>query len=449
MLLNSWLTGLRRFLSQNPRNARRRVTSQRRGVVGAAFRSSHIESLEDRLLLSGVQTFQDNWGAQTTSNADGTTLDFSAVTGGLEFSVQGDVVTVAYADANRTDRLTFNAHGQNYSLIGSKASDRFVISDNSQLALIDSQQGHDTVRFDQTIGLTRTGDSTTATRLDNSTFTFTDAEILTGRVSLGSAIRSEVDQSFQTWTNIASSFVESELLSAKTPFLDVSLAEGLGRGFASSVPATLNDAKAYAKNLLTVETSSLNTFTDLGALASGLETAFNAATSGNPFTVTAGIYDWSELRFDVSFDAAKTFTFAPSLSPAIQSALGAAGIALSAISNLDVQTRLGGSLEVGIRLDGLSAFNATTGITDRGFLRVQPISVEVDSHFANLTASAGLSAQEFGSAATVSIVNGVVDLNARAQMSLDPATADGPWRRWQQRQHCVSRHLVLSMHGCR
>ena len=260
-------------------------------------------------MLSGVQTFQDDWGTLSTSNVEGTTLDFSAVTGGLEFSVQGNMVTVVYADANRTDRLTFNANGQNYSLSGSKASDRFLITDNSQLTQIDGRESSDTVRFDETIGLTRTGNSTTATRADNSTFTLTEAEDLTGRVSLGTAIRSEVDQALEKWTTIANSFVESELLSAKIPFLDVSLAEGLGRGFASSVPATLSDAKAYAKNLLTVETSSLNTYTDLGALASGLETALNAATSGNPFTVTAGIHDWSELRFDVSFDAARSPSF--------------------------------------------------------------------------------------------------------------------------------------------
>ena len=215
MPLKSWLAGLRRLVLQNPRNAVRRSTAQRRKAAGHPFRSRQAELLEVRLLLSGVQTFQDDWGTLSTSDTEGTTLDFSAVTGGMEFSIQGDLVTVVYADANRTDRLTFNANGQNYSLVGSKASDRFLISDNSQLTLIDGRESDDTVRFDQTIGLTRSGNSTTATRGDNSTFTLSEAENLTGRVSLGTAIRSEVDQAFEKWTSVANSFVESELLSAR------------------------------------------------------------------------------------------------------------------------------------------------------------------------------------------------------------------------------------------
>ena len=218
------------------------------------------------------------------------------------------------------------------------------------------------------------------------------------------------------------------MLATKIPFLDRSLVEVLGQGFAGSVPATIAAAKNYATDLLTIDTATLNGLTDLGALASGLQSQFNSAAAGSPFRVTAGIHDWSELRLEISFDAARSFALAPSLSGEVTAALASAGFELSAFSNLNVQTRLGGSLEVGIRLDGLNSVNGVAGLADRGFLRVNPLTVSVDTQATNLTASAGLSAQVFGSAATVNVVGGTVNLQARAELSLDPNAADGSGR---------------------
>ena len=243
-------------------------------------------------------------------------------------------------------------------------------------------------------------------------------------------MRGEINQAFDRWTGVATEFVQGEVLSAQIPFLNVSLAQALNRGFdaaAVTVPSPAA-AQSYALDLLTIQTAPLGGLGDLGALASALESQFNAVKSGSPFTVTAGIHDWSELRFDVSFDASRSFAFAQSLSPEITAALGAAGIELSAFSNLDVRTRLGGSVEVGIRLDGLTALNGASGFADRGFLRVHPLSFEVDSNFSGLTVAAGLSAQVFGSPATVNVVNGTVSLDARAELSRDPNGADGSGR---------------------
>jgi len=119
--------------------------------------------------LLSVQSFSDSWGTLTRSSGDGTTLDFSAVTGDLVFTINGDTLLVAYADAQRTDLLTYHADGLNYSIVGSRASDQFLALDDRQLTSIDGRAGDDTIRFDMTTGVTRSGVTTTATRNDNST----------------------------------------------------------------------------------------------------------------------------------------------------------------------------------------------------------------------------------------------------------------------------------------
>ncbi len=290
--------------------AHRASKGSRRGSkrrTGGTERVKHrrltLETLEPRQLLAGDMRFGDSWGTLARSSSDGTTLDFSAVTGGLAFTINGDTVTVAYADQNRADRLTYTAAGKNYSIIGSQGNDQFLAVNDRQLTSLDGGAGADTVRFDSTIGLARTGATTTATRSDNSSFTLANIEDFTGHVSLGPAIRGEINQALDKWTGVATEFVQSELLAANIPVLKISLVEGLGQGFAASVPTTLAAAKTYATELLTVDTASLTGLTDLGALASSLQNQFNSVTSGTPFTVTAGIHDWSELRIDVSFGA--------------------------------------------------------------------------------------------------------------------------------------------------
>ncbi len=432
MRFKNWLLDLPRRVRHPFSRKRQRVLSRQSQMPVNSRSATYVEALEQRSLLSGVQTFGDGFGALVRSNSgDGTTtLDFSAVTGGLVVTVSGDNLTVSYADSNRSDLLMYSAGGQGYEIIGSQGSDQFLVVGDGQLTSIDAGPGKDSIRFDSTTGVARSGADTIATRGDSSTFTLTGIESLTGHVSLGSALRGEINQAFDRWTGVATEFVQSEVLSAKIPFLNVSLAQALNRGFdatAVTVPS-LADAKSYALDLLTIQTAPLAGFANLGALASGLESLFNSVTSGSPFTVTAGIHDWSELRFDVSFDASRSFAFAPTLSPEITAALGAAGIELSAFSNLDVRTRLGGSVEVGIRLDELTTLDGASGFADRGFLRLHPLSVEVDSNFENLSVAAGLSAQVFGSAATVNVVNGTVNLDACAELSLDPNGADGSGR---------------------
>lgn len=373
-------------------------------------------------------TFSDDWGVLTRSNSDGTTLDFSAVTGELTFVADGDVVTVAYADPNRTDLLTYSANGKSYSILGSRGNDQFLVFDDSRLMSIDGKAGDDTVQFDRTVGLAGNSTTTTATRNDASTFTLSGTESFTGRVSLGPAIRGEIDEALHKWAGVATEFVQSELLSARIPFLDLSLVEGLGQGFAQTVPNTLDAAKTYATDLLTVNTGLLNGLTDLGALASGIQTQFNSIAPGNPFQVTAGIYDRSELRLEISFDASQSFEYAPSLSSEVTAALASAGIELSAFSNLNIHARLGGSVQAGIRLDGLTSIVDAPSFAGQGFVRVNPLTFEMDANVTDLSAKAGLAARVFGSAATVSVTGGTASLQAQAVLSLDPNLTDGSGR---------------------
>lgn len=374
--------------------------------------------------LLGGTVFGDGWGAgQTRSSSDGTTLDFSAVTGDLVFLIDGATVTVNYADPNRTDSLTYTAT-EPYTIIGSQGSDRFQIADDSLLTSIDGQMGDDTVAFTATTGLAGDVSITTATRGDHTAFTLSNIETFAGSISLGAGIRGEINQAIEGWATVVTEFVQSELLATRIPLLDISLVEVLGRGFSVNPLDDLDAAKAYATSLLTFDSTALDGLADLGAIAGVLQDQLNSAVSGELFTVSASLQQWSELHLDVSFAASQSFQFAPAISSDVTTALAAAGISLSAFSQLDLTASLGGSVQFGIDLAGITDFDAGS-FADRGFLRIDPLTFAVDLDASNITAAAGLSAQVFGSAATVNITDGTARLNARAALSLDPTGADG------------------------
>ncbi len=131
------------------------------------------------MLLSGVQTFEDGFGSLHRDSGDGTTLDFSAVTGSLVFTISGDSVTVSYADTSHSDSLTYSADGQDYAIVGSQDSDQFSAANDGQLASIDGGAGDDTIRFDSTTGAVSFGADTIVTRGDSSTYSLTGIENFT------------------------------------------------------------------------------------------------------------------------------------------------------------------------------------------------------------------------------------------------------------------------------
>ena len=128
------------------------------------------------MLLSGVQTFGDSFGSLQRSSGDGTTLDFSAVTGSLVFTISGDSVTVSYADTNHADLLTYSADGQDYAIVGSQGSDDFFVVNDGQLESINGAAGDDTIRFDSTTGVVPTGSATIVTRSNSSPYSVTGIE---------------------------------------------------------------------------------------------------------------------------------------------------------------------------------------------------------------------------------------------------------------------------------
>ncbi|HND53377.1 MAG TPA: pentapeptide repeat-containing protein, partial [Pirellulaceae bacterium] len=337
-------------------------------------------------------------------------------------------VTVGYLDSNRGASLTYDAAGQSYSILGSRASDKFVILDDSRTTSIDGGEGEDLIRFGSTVAATHSGATTTAIRADLSTFAMTNVENMTGQVSLGAGLRNEIVEAVGKWNSVATQFIAGESAAARIPFLGLSLVEAFGRGFSATPPVDVAAAKSFAADLFTLDASSITGLFDLAALSSQLQTQFDASSPGSPFRVTAGIYDWSELRVDVAFDASRTFESTPSPSDADASALTAAGFELSAMSDVTVEARVDGSLQFGIRLDGLNTLSGASGFADRGFLRVNPLTVSVDIDATDLSASVGLSGQVFGTAANITIVDGAVSLRAKTEFSLDSASADGSGR---------------------
>ena len=141
--------------------------------------ATYVEKLEERSLLSGVQTFGDSFGSLQRSSVEGTTLDFSAVTGSLVFTISGDSVSVSYADTTRNDLLTYSANGQDYAFIGSQASDQFLVVNDGQLASIDGGAGDDTIRFDSTTDVVPFGAGTIVTRNNSLTYLLTGIENFT------------------------------------------------------------------------------------------------------------------------------------------------------------------------------------------------------------------------------------------------------------------------------
>lgn len=406
------------------------------GPMWSGLLDSFISSTADQHFAgsSGDDSFVfgNDWGNDTATAGGGhDLLDFSAVTSALKFTINGGQVVVEYADpARAAHRFEYTAAaGQLFSLKGGQGDDLFVIVDDGFLVNIDAGLGNDQVSFANAaapVGLVRSGAVTTASGSRN--YTLEGAEAFTGHISLGSTIRNEIDQAIGKWSEVAGAFVASELLATQVPLLNLSLAEIIGQGFADgTVPDSLAAARSYVADLLTVNAASLNELTNLGALAQGIEAQLNAAANGNPFTVTAGLYDWNELRLELFFDASRSFDLTPMLSTELTAALGSAGLALSAFSDLSVNARLGGSVALGVRMDGFSTLDPGS-VANQGFLRVDPLTVSVDANVTGLTASAGLSAQVFGSAATVNIVDGVASLQARATLALDPNAADGEGR---------------------
>ncbi|HND53537.1 MAG TPA: hypothetical protein PLV92_14105, partial [Pirellulaceae bacterium] len=199
--------------------------------------------------MTGDLEFGDDWGVVQRSSANGTTLDFSAVTGGLFFTIDGDSVTVGYLDSNRGASLTYDAAGQSYAILGSRASDKFLILDDSRTTSIDGRGGEDFVRFDSTVAATHAGATTTAIRADLSTFAVSNVENMTGQVSLGAGLRNEIVEAIGKWNTVATQFIAGESASARIPFLGLSLVEAFGRGFSATPPVDVAAAKSFAADL--------------------------------------------------------------------------------------------------------------------------------------------------------------------------------------------------------
>lgn len=134
MQFRNWLLDFSRRVRQPFPRHRRRTNGHPKAQPAKSGWGQFAESLEERMRLSGVQTFGDCFASLQRSSGDGTTLDFSAVTGSLVFTISGDSVTVAYADANLSDSLTYSADGQDDAFIGSQGSDQYLVVIDGQLA---------------------------------------------------------------------------------------------------------------------------------------------------------------------------------------------------------------------------------------------------------------------------------------------------------------------------
>lgn len=396
--------------------------------------------------------FTDDWGNDTAAGGGGIDhLDFSAVTGDLLFVIDGGSVTVQYLDGARDAHqfvFTGASAGQSLRVTGGQGNDVFRVIDDSalvasthSLVAIDGGSGNDLVEFvfadpDREAALVLYGDATNVSRIGadaSGAFVVEGVETFTGDITLGEAVRSEITAAIDAWSEVVSGLFGDAVLGARVPVLDLTLAQVLGEGLTGSAQASVEDARTTLVGLLNLgNVADINALTSLGALAGSLQTALNAGVASNPFRVTAGIHEWSELRLDLQLNAVEALTLTPSLSSGVVSALSAAGFALTFDSDLSVSASLSGSAQLGIALDGLTTAltSATNGaFANAGFLRVNPLTIGLDAQATDIEASVGLSSQVFGPAATAVVVNnGTVDLSARASLSLDGRLVDGDGR---------------------
>ena len=94
--------------------------------------------------------------------------------------------------------------------------------------------------------------------------------------------------------------------------------------------------------------STISSLLDLSALTANLQTQLDQSAAGSQFRVSAGLYDWKEIRVELSLADSITFSATPAPSDSDTSALAAAGFELSAMSNVDVEARISGSAQFGI-----------------------------------------------------------------------------------------------------
>ncbi|MBR9886752.1 MAG: DUF4347 domain-containing protein, partial [Oceanospirillales bacterium] len=375
--------------------------------------------------------FGDDWGNDTASSGGGQdTLDFSAVTRDLEFTVDGSSVTVRYADDAETDSFTFDATAGTYSIIGGQGNDEYRLADGSSLQSVTDAEGQDTAVFLNAVApvtIARNADRSTSVSNQGS-YDLAGVESLSGHISLGNSMVVELAQSLGNWSTLIEELLNDPVLSSELPLLGMSVSDLLAQGFSENPLSTAEGAATtFLNDLLTISNDTLAGLTDLGALADAVAVELNGLVAGDLFSVEAGVHDWSELRLDLSFDALKTLTTTPQLDETLSADLAAAGLELTAFSDIDLEARIEGAVSLGINLDALDTL-APADAAGSGFIRMQPFTLGVSANANNLDLTVGLSESTFGTAANISVTEGVLSLEAEAGFAIGQASLDSEQR---------------------
>ncbi|OIN06540.1 pentapeptide repeat-containing protein [Oceanisphaera psychrotolerans] len=376
--------------------------------------------------------FGDDWGSDAATGAGGNdTLDFSGVTRDLVFTVDGDTVTVAYADSDETDSFTFDATDGGFSIIGGQGNDEYRLLDGASLQSVSDGQGQDKAIFLNAVApvtVTRHEDRSTDVSNQGS-YNLSGIESLTGHISLGNSMVSQLSQSLGSWEELIAELLNDSVLSAELPLLGMSVGGLLAQGFSENQLSTAEGAATtFLNDLLTVSNDTLTGLTNLGDLADAVAAELNGLVSGELFSVAAGVHDWSELRLDLLFDATRSLTLTPELDESLTDDLAQAGLTLSAFSNIELQARLEGAVSMGVRLDELSSLNPTDA-ADLGFIRMLPFNLGVSASADDLALNVGLSETVFGSGAgSIGVTGGRLALAAEAGFAIDPASLDSQQR---------------------
>ncbi|SMR74539.1 Uncharacterized protein YjbI, contains pentapeptide repeats, partial [Marinobacterium sediminicola] len=375
--------------------------------------------------------FVDDWGIDTATSGGGhDTLDFSAITRDLVFTINGDSVTVSYAAGSETDSFTFDATGGTYTLIGGQGNDEYRLADGTLLEAVTDSAGTDKAVFLNSVApvtVVRNADrSTTVT--NQGSYTLAGIESMTGHISLGNSMVAELTESLGSWSDLVSGLLDDSVLLAELPLLGLSVSEMLAQGFSENPLSTAEGAATtFLNDLLTISNDTLSGITDMGALADAVAAELNGLVAGDLFTVEAGLHDWSELRLDLTFDAEQTLTATPVLDESLKQELAQAGLELTAISNVNVTASLEGAVSAGIKLDEFTSLNPADA-AGSGFLRMQPLNLGIEASADSLDLSVGLSEALFGSAATIGVTEGSLRLEAEAGFAIDQSVLDAEQR---------------------
>jgi Domain of unknown function (DUF4347) len=111
-------------------------------------------------LLSPL-TFEDNWPSDQIQSSGPVILDFSKVTGNLDFTITSTGVTVGYQDQNRVSTLQLTTNSK-VTIYGGFGSDTYNVLSNTLIDGISDNAGSDIVRFDVSTNLSKSSGSTMA-----------------------------------------------------------------------------------------------------------------------------------------------------------------------------------------------------------------------------------------------------------------------------------------------